>query len=163
MLAGSLGADKTEWIKRSWLVSVCSGCTSKWRRVKSVVLYLFGTSSDFWISPLCRCVNFFYWSYSSTFNTASHFWRRAGNVEELTRWSHTALCRSLERMNRKWAALVSIHYSLSTVLLHVNNLCSDTAKPLFPSFSLSLAPALFSYSHTQLSSQTPSANFSVSL
>lgn len=54
--------------------------------------------------------------------------------------THNSLCSSLERMNRKWAALASIHYSLSTVLLHVNNLCSDTAKPLFP---LSLFHSLF--------------------
>ena len=56
--------------------------------------------------------------------------------------AHNSPSSGLERMNRKWAALVAIHYSLSTTLLHVNNVCTDTAEPSFP----------LSSSHTQLSS-----------
>lgn len=63
--------------------------------------------------------------------------------------THNSLCSGLERMNKKWAALVSIHYSLSTVLFHVNNLCSDTAKPFI--LTLTLYFTLFSFnSRTQL-------------
>lgn len=54
--------------------------------------------------------------------------------------THSSLCSIFERMNRKWCALVSIHYSLSTVLLHVNKLRSDTVRALFP---LSLTASLF--------------------
>lgn len=58
--------------------------------------------------------------------------------------AHNSPSSGLERMNRKWAALVAIHYSLSAILLHVNNVCTDTAEPSFPLLS----------SHTQLSSRT---------
>lgn len=46
--------------------------------------------------------------------------------------THKSLCCSLERMNRKWLAIVCIHYSLSTVL-HVNNLCNDIKETIIGS------------------------------